>query len=194
MLNKWKADFSGMPVHGGQGGVVQSFSSVQDTPAFAIDAGVFHQNNSISSTHAVLCKCVSAVLPACVLASSLTHTTFADLESAGAVCWVKDLGSRNKVKHVVPALLVAHRSNTRYSNCVPFKAKCLSLQTMLGRAGGLTVLQSRGDRYSVLPGDKLKFGNVETTISYSRIYHQVCPTITTCLALCKSYSPHEYAV
>ena len=67
--------------------------------------------------------------------------------------------------------------------CVPFKATCLSLQTMLGRAGGLTVLQSKGDRYSVLPGDKLKFGNIETIISYSRSFHQVSATTPICLAL-----------
>lgn len=52
----------------------------------------------------------------------------------------------------------------------------VSLQTMLGRAGGLTVLQSRGDRYSVLQGDKLRFGTVETTISYSTSFRQVIVT------------------
>ena len=72
-------------------------------------------------------------------------------------------------------------------NSVPFRAVCLSLQTMLGRAGGLTVLQSKGDRYSVLPGDKLKFGNVETTISYSKAYHPVSATTPICQALCKFY-------
>lgn len=51
---------------------------------------------------------------------------------------------------------------------------CVRLvQTMLGRAGGLTVLQSKGDRYSVLQGDKLRFGSLETTISYGATFHQV---------------------
>ena len=58
---------------------------------------------------------------------------------------------------------------------------CLVLQTMLGRAGGLTVLQSKGDRYSVLPGDKLKFGTVETTVSYSTTYRQVAATTLACM-------------
>lgn len=45
---------------------------------------------------------------------------------------------------------------------------------MLGRAGGLTVLQAKGDRYSVLHGDKLRFGTVDTIISYSTVQAQVC--------------------
>ena len=45
---------------------------------------------------------------------------------------------------------------------------------MLGRAGGSTVLQAKGDRYSVLQGDKLRFGNVDTVISYSTVHAQVC--------------------
>ena len=49
---------------------------------------------------------------------------------------------------------------------------------MLGRAGGLTVLQSKGDRYSVLQGDKLRFGTVETVISYHTRHHQVTFTPT----------------
>ena len=56
------------------------------------------------------------------------------------------------------------------SRCSSFAA---CLQTMLGRAGGLTVLQSRGDRYSVLPGDKLKFGTLDTFISYGAVHEQV---------------------
>ena len=44
---------------------------------------------------------------------------------------------------------------------------------MLGRAGGLTVLQANGDRYSVLQGDKLRFGTVETVISYGAAQGQV---------------------
>ena len=47
------------------------------------------------------------------------------------------------------------------------------MQTMLGRAGGLTVLQSKGDRYSVLQGDKLRFGSVDTIITYSTVPEQV---------------------
>ncbi len=54
---------------------------------------------------------------------------------------------------------------------------------MLGRAGGLTVLQANGDRYSVLQGDKLRFGNVDTVISYSSTVHaQVCAYHTALLA------------
>ena len=55
----------------------------------------------------------------------------------------------------------------------------LCLQTMLGRAGGLTILQSKGDRYSVLQGDKLRFGNVDTVISYSTTHEQVSDTVTS---------------
>jgi hypothetical protein len=53
---------------------------------------------------------------------------------------------------------------------------------MLGRAGGLTVLQANGDRYSVLQGDKLRFGNVDTVISYSTVHAQVCAYQTALLA------------
>ena len=62
---------------------------------------------------------------------------------------------------------------------------------MLGRAGGLTVLQANGDRYSVLQGDKLRFGNVDTVISYSSTVHtQVCAyqNCTACLCLRPSHS------
>ncbi|DBB04110.1 TPA: hypothetical protein ACH3X1_013160 [Trebouxia sp. C0004] len=97
LLDKWKGDHPGIPVH-----------------------GIFLQSNSISSSHAAIY-----------------------IESGGAVCFIKDLGSRNK--------------------------------TMLGRAGGLTVLQANGDRYSVLQGDKLRFGNVDTVISYSTVHAQADP-------------------
>lgn len=53
---------------------------------------------------------------------------------------------------------------------------------MLGRAGGLTVLQANGDRYSVLQGDKLRFGNVDTVISYSTVHAQVCADQSALLA------------
>ena len=56
---------------------------------------------------------------------------------------------------------------------------------MLGRAGGLTVLQSKGDRYSVLQGDKLRFGTVETTISYSTTFRQVSVTALVPIAVCQ---------
>ena len=57
---------------------------------------------------------------------------------------------------------------------------------MLGRAGGLTVLQANGDRYSVLQGDKLRFGNVDTVISYSSTVHaqvRAYQNCTACLCL-----------
>ena len=64
---------------------------------------------------------------------------------------------------------------------------------MLGRAGGSTVLQANGDRYSVLQGDKLRFGNVDTVISYSSTVHaqvRAYQNCTACLCLRLGHSMH----
>ena len=107
MLNKWKADFPGMPVHGEQGILCRAFYPCpRKSTSCSAAAGVFLQNNSISSTHAVVCKYISNASYASVLASSFSPALFADLESAGAVCWIKDLGSRNKVSDLLHLLLL----------------------------------------------------------------------------------------
>lgn len=62
MLDKWKTDFASVSVHGEQGplGIVTVFqlskANCGGNNTFCGTAGVFLQNNSISSTHAAICK------------------------------------------------------------------------------------------------------------------------------------------